>query len=372
MSWHESFIAGARWQYAKSMPDWPHEYTVKTWRPDLIANFERFCQLIEAEGEVEPWPPPPEAPIYHNRYLTLGEYKYWAMGPKGDADLPEERTVINRARVPSDRSAPATASAEAAESGIVAAQGSPLEEDGPMRLDPWLDFRTDTPGGFEPDGKDPDAYSPTLRRYHQTLWSKPLPSGEVFELNATAPGVYLLHNAPTGDMQLSSDAAVPTFAKNASHLREHLPTADIERFDYLQYTIGGMMLWPSTQQERQHTINQARGFDWQIKDRIDLTVECVRRHYAGDDAPFPLQAVLKRYDSFFELFGTFSGFVEFFLLQDLVCNGQVEFFLPFHDFSGPALPQGAEDYRWYMDRASAFIEARNHRIDALEIEIPDA
>ena len=27
-----------------------------------------------------------------------------------------------------------------------------------------------------PSGKDPDKYSPTLRRYHKLLWSKPLPN----------------------------------------------------------------------------------------------------------------------------------------------------------------------------------------------------
>ena len=47
-----------------------------------------------------------------------------------------------------------------------------------------------------PKGKDPDAHSPTLRRYHKALWSKPLPNGtpyistlqkftSVFEANYT-------------------------------------------------------------------------------------------------------------------------------------------------------------------------------------------
>ena len=35
-------------------------------------------------------------------------------------------------------------------------------------IDIAFDFRSDTPAG-----KDPDAVSPTLRRYHQHLWSKP-------------------------------------------------------------------------------------------------------------------------------------------------------------------------------------------------------
>ena len=51
-------------------------------------------------------------------------------------------------------------------------------------IDITFDFRSDTP-----PGKDPDARSPTLRRYHQLLWSKPLPSGAPFELDVTTPRV---------------------------------------------------------------------------------------------------------------------------------------------------------------------------------------
>ena len=91
------YIASVRWQFATTMPDWPHEYTVKAWRPDLFDEFVAFCQLIAEEGEVEPWPPSPEIAIYHNRYLVIGEYKYWAMGPLGDHDPVEEKTIINRA-----------------------------------------------------------------------------------------------------------------------------------------------------------------------------------------------------------------------------------------------------------------------------------
>ena len=96
---HE-YIATVRWQFATTMPLWPHEYTVKAWRPDLADEFEAFCRLIATEGFVEPWPPPPEQPIYHNRYLVVGRHKYWGMGDRGDKDPPEDMTVINRAVQP--------------------------------------------------------------------------------------------------------------------------------------------------------------------------------------------------------------------------------------------------------------------------------
>jgi hypothetical protein len=49
-------------------------------------------------------------------------------------------------------------------------------------LDIGFDFRTDA------GGKDPDSHSPTLRNYHRLLWSKPLPSGEFFDLSDSLAG----------------------------------------------------------------------------------------------------------------------------------------------------------------------------------------
>ena len=39
-------------------------------------------------------------------------------------------------------------------------------------IDIHFDVQTDS------KGKDPDSASPTLRAYHQLLWSKPLPNGQ--------------------------------------------------------------------------------------------------------------------------------------------------------------------------------------------------
>ena len=56
-------------------------------------------------------------------------------------------------------------------------------------MDANFDFRSDTP-----PGKDPDKYSATLRSYHKQLWSKPLPSGEMFDLRDDV-SEYLLHQS---------------------------------------------------------------------------------------------------------------------------------------------------------------------------------
>jgi hypothetical protein len=112
------------------------------------------------------------------------------------------------------------------------------------------------------------------------------------------------------------------------------------------------------------TINGARGCDSRIADRFDLTVECIRRHYLGESSP--LGDTLARYGDFFDLFGDFAGYVDFFHLQDLVDEvaSTVRFFTPFADFTASALPGTLDAYRWYRRHAAEFVESRNRRIGA--------
>jgi len=227
-------------------------------------------------------------------------------------------------------------------------------------IDITFDFRSDTP-----PGRDPDVFSPTLRRYHKRLWSKPLPSGAVFELDDTSPHVYLLHHrSELGEFFLSSDAVIPAFSREhrIAHIINQIPVAEREAFNSKGYTIGGMMVFPGNRIGRKMTINGARGFHPRIKDRFDLTVECIRRHYLNERSP--LSDTLARYADFFGLFGDFRGYVEFFLLQDLVSEdcSVVRFFMPFQDFNTSPLPASMDAYRAYRQLAVDFIEARNHRI----------
>jgi hypothetical protein len=77
---------------------------------------------------------------------------------------------------------------------------------------------------------------------------------------------------------------------------------------------------------------------------MDLTLECVRRYYRHEDSP--LAPALGRYADFFALFEDFQGYVDFFLLQDLVSADYeaVRFFMPFNDFSPPAIPRDLDTY----------------------------
>ena len=230
--------------------------------------------------------------------------------------------------------------------------------DNSTSIDIAFDFRSDTP-----QGKDPDVLSPTLRRYHKLLWSKPLPSGVVFELVDTTRSVYLHHCSQLGEFWLASDAVIPDFRKEArvSHIIEQM-SEELATFIGISYTIGGMMLFPGNRVGRQMTINGARGFHPRIKDRFDLTVECIRRHYLNETSP--LSATLARYADYFRLFGDFRGYVEFFLLQDLVTKdcSAVKFFSPFDDFNASPVPDSVAAYLAYRELAVGFIEARNQRI----------
>ena len=52
----------------------------------------------------------------------------------------------------------------------------------PNQVDINFNVYSDTP-----EGKDPDSFSPTLRKYHKILWSKPLPNNQDFYLDLDFP-----------------------------------------------------------------------------------------------------------------------------------------------------------------------------------------
>lgn len=224
-------------------------------------------------------------------------------------------------------------------------------------VDTSFDYHSDTPSG-----KDPDSFSPTLRKHHQLLWSKQLPSGARFEL-APEPRSYLAHRSPLGVFHLSSDAITTRLRKQASGVLRDIP--DNELPEYRGYTAGSTIVFPGLQIGRKQTFNGARGFNRKIADRFDLTLECIRRHYLRKE-PNPLADVLHRYADFFALFEDFSGYIKFFLLQDLVEeDGEtIRFFHRFEDFRTPAVPQNADEYLEYLRLSNDFITSRNRTIDA--------
>lgn len=232
-----------------------------------------------------------------------------------------------------------------------------------MLIDTTFDFRTDA------SGKDPDKYSPTLRNYHRLLWSKPLPSGRSFELDDTVPPPYLRHQSDLGVFLLSSDSVIQSFTrwKKLKHITDKFSNEENEVFKTIGYTIGGMMVFPGNMVDGKITINGARGFSSKIADRMDLTLECIRRHYLRLDSP--LAATLLRYGDFFALFEDFRGYADFFLLQDLVSEdySAINFFAPFDDFKSAGVPADMGAYKAYRRLSIEFVESRNRRINQCRI-----
>ena len=221
-----------------------------------------------------------------------------------------------------------------------------------------IGFKTYTDAG----GGDPDAKSKTLKAYHQYLWSKELPSGKYFHLVDTVPNAYLYHESELGKYYLGSDAITHSY-RNQKSKQWLLKSMNEEANSLFEMgsTIGAYLLFPNKQIEQRPTMNQARGVHSYIDDRFDLTLECIRRHYSGGVSP--LSEVIKRYADFFALFQDFQGYVDFFLLHDLLDSRQhIKFYLAFDDFSSKPKFNSSKDYMLYKEGVTSFIESRNQRI----------
>jgi hypothetical protein len=98
-----------------------------------------------------------------------------------------------------------------------------------------------------------------------------------------------------------------------------------------------------------------------IDDRFDLTLECIKLFYEGQKSP--LYDTLNRYKNFFDLFESFLGYIDFFLLNDLIDEkGDVKFYLPFDNFKTKPSFKDVEDYLIYKKKVTQFVNARNQRI----------
>ncbi len=85
-------LDGAKWVFAKTMANIPHEYTVRnTWEDDGL--FVDIVLYIREYGVREKF-----MGRYYT-YLYLGGYKYWTMGNPVSRTNRRKTFIINRARV---------------------------------------------------------------------------------------------------------------------------------------------------------------------------------------------------------------------------------------------------------------------------------
>jgi hypothetical protein len=80
-----NFAREAKWTFAKTMPQWPHEYILRDRVDEEL--FDRFVRHVRANGH--------EEAFYTETYIYFEEAEmlYWTM----DA-LISETTIINRCR----------------------------------------------------------------------------------------------------------------------------------------------------------------------------------------------------------------------------------------------------------------------------------
>lgn len=228
-----------------------------------------------------------------------------------------------------------------------------------MEIDTSFDFRNDS------NGKDPDAYSATLRRYHRYLWSKQLPNGEQLELEEIRSTLVYRFNMQT--LKFGSDSISNSYigTKKIAHLIGEVTHSEFEEFRNEGSTIGGYLIFPSERKEGKMTINGARGFNRKIVDRFDLTLECIRLHYQRLENPLENTFSSPINNFFFSLFRNFEGYVDFFLLQDLVDKKyeRVKFFTEIDEpFLRSPIPETAAEYRVYKKATLDFVRKRNDRI----------
>ncbi len=232
-----------------------------------------------------------------------------------------------------------------------------------------FDFTTDTPQFWENYWKneiggvfvDPDTESKTLKKYHKLIWSKQLPNGDFMNLIEGHGANYLTWK----NFSFGSDSIITSFRYKKyklmiKQLMEFLP--DYKKFmeDYTRksYTIGGSIIFPKIK----GSINQIRGFNPFIKDRFDLTLECIRKYYNKETSPL-YETLLKNKD-FFDLFVDFRGYVNYFYLQDLVNDDytSIKFWLGNGFFEKNPFPKTVEEYLLWINRQLEFVKKRNERI----------
>ena len=239
-------------------------------------------------------------------------------------------------------------------------------------IDISFDFTTDTPGywdgfwernnGLGGGGADPDSDSPTLQEYHRILWSRDLPNGDRMELKSGYGSRYLTWK----EFRFGSDSFIVSFLYQRyrtmlNEVARLLPDYHAYVEDYMRrsYTIGGMIIFP----KHNASINQMRGCNRMVCDRMDLTLECIRRFYVGLESP--LDSALKKDKAFFDLFLNYKGYIDFFFLQDWVDSDYEP--IIFGEWSGVfydnPLPRTPEEYLQWIVFEMDMLEKRNRRID---------
>lgn len=182
------------------------------------------------------------------------------------------------------------------------------------------------------------------------------------------------------EFKLSSDyiGASVYWAKKAG-------LSDNEIIEYLKIsrTIGGHIVFPRG--EGQPTVNQARGGESGYYDRFDLTLLAIKKWYSKQKiSKNEVAKAIDNYKGWFDLFGSFENFVEFFKLEGFIFkdekeNGETDLIIINlinsnleHDVINAltkeedkdiCIPLNREDYKIYFNNSNKIIKDRTERLE---------
>lgn len=254
----------------------------------------------------------------------------------------------------------------------------------------WKDYwkKDDLRGNGASTGWDPDRKSKSLAETHAFLWSGKTGNTQnpdiKLDLNVVGRKNFILNDKKTSIL-FSSDTLINSFKWKRTKetvLRPLINELGSDKYHEMQeaftkkaYTIGGMIIFP--QRKAENSINRQRGFDTLIADRVDLTIECIRRYFFNETNPcrFLSSSVLEKNGDFFRLFGTgfdgFKAYIDFFFLNDIVSPDykKVRSFIGTKEFleqdafsTSPSYPKNKEKWIQWKENAVDFIDKRNQRI----------
>ena len=132
------------------------------------------------------------------------------------------------------------------------------------------------------EGQDPDSKSPTLKKYHKLLWSKPLPSGKIFDLKEDPPELsknYLYHKSELGYFVFGSDAITHSYRnhKKKKHITEQIPDEVSDLFNQ-GANIASYIIFPKNMPNlNQSLLSGFSNFDFN-KPKIKKITEIIKAH----------------------------------------------------------------------------------------------
>ncbi len=206
---------------------------------------------------------------------------------------------------------------------------------------------------------DPCDDSLFLKKSIRKMFSRPLPNGQTMELEETSSGFRW------NDFRFGIDTVVPSFFSTRNrNLSKAYALSETDFRDsvseYIRETdlLGAYTIYPV----HANSLIQCIYSNNRIRGRWDFVLECVRRHYSGEDSP--LYDCMRRDRLFYDLFVDFNGFIDFFYLNDFInSDGTVKMLLQTELFEMNPVPRNWDEYKKWFGTNIELVKKRNSRME---------